>query len=295
MAKNSGIEWTDHTFNPWVGCQKVSEGCKFCYAERDMTRRERWRNSWGPPETSARVKTKTWAHPIRWNKQAEKEGVRYRVFCASLADVFESGSQLDEWREELWDLIESTPNLDWLLLTKRPANVNGMVPPEWRNVGSFPAHVWVGTSVENRITAEERIPHLARVPANGRRFLSVEPLLGPVDNLDLSSISWVIAGGESGLHARPMHPAWARSIQAQCHASGIHFYFKQWGRWCPNNGTCDEDTWFKSRPKYLMSPLGSAGAVPDSLLGAGDVLMSPVGKKKAGRLLMGKEWTESPV
>ena len=128
MGKNSKIEWTDHTFNPWVGCQKVSAGCANCYAERFMTRKPRWVNAWGLPETSERLRTKTWGNPARWNWQAAVEGKRFKVFCGSLCDIFEDNFQVAEWRLELWDLIEATPNLDWLLLTKRPGNIMDFVP-----------------------------------------------------------------------------------------------------------------------------------------------------------------------
>ena len=248
MAKNSKIEWTDHTFNPWIGCTKVSDGCKHCYAETLMDKRY-GRVQWGPQGTRVRTSAANWRKPVQWNKQAAAEGRRYKVFCASLADVFEDRPELVEWRRELLDLIIRTPRLDWLILTKRPENVNRMIEQAtgfseasmWFHAAP---HVWIGTSVENQETADKRIPHLLQIPARVR-FLSMEPLLGPVD-LNLGnwhtspaecpawydwcncSIDWVIVGGESGHNARPMHPDWARSLRDQCVAAGVPVFFKQW-------------------------------------------------------------------
>lgn len=267
MAENSNIEWTDHTFNPWIGCQKVSPGCDHCYAEtwdaRGLQQRE---SRWGPHATRTRTSQANWRKPLAWNREAEAAGKRARVFCASLADVFDNHPSIrEEWRDDLWKLIAATPHLDWLLLTKRPQNVPRMVPG-WMGPHSWPSNVWLGTTVENQTEADRRIPHLLAVPARVR-FLSCEPLLGPVDLTRLSgstlwgnthqdyitdalkgwvyddgmrvpdrtcaAISWVICGGESGPGARPMHPGWARSLRDQCHAAGVAFHFKQWGEWLP--------------------------------------------------------------
>lgn len=236
MAENSKIEWTDNTFNPWVGCVKVSPGCQHCYAERDMTRKGRWANTWGPAQTAERIKTSAdnWRKPLAWDKRAAKEGKRIKVFCASLADVFEDNPQVLDWRSDLWDLIELTPNLDWLLLTKRPENIKKFTK-RWDTWGQLPANIWLGTTVENQEQAEKRIPELLRIPA-AVRFLSCEPLLGSIQllhHLDTGDNSmelhWVIVGGESGPNARPMHPDWARSLRDQCQAAGVPFFFKQWG------------------------------------------------------------------
>jgi protein gp37 len=218
MGENSKIEWTDHTFNPWVGCMKVSPGCKNCYAEELMTRKGRWANTWGPAQTSERIKTSddNWRKPLRWNRQAQKEGRRFKVFCASLADVFEDNPQVYDWRLQLFSLISETPNLDWQILTKRPEFARAFFEKRphllWPNV-------WLGTSVENQEQADKRTPELLRTPAQVR-FLSCEPLLEPVrladawlydyvtDRRDACFIDWVIVGGESGPQARPMHPDW---------------------------------------------------------------------------------------
>lgn len=242
MGSNSAISWTTHTLNPWIGCSKVSPGCANCYAERDWDKR-RGRVIWGPQGT--RSKTKMLDSVAGWNAAAKKAGVRHRVFCASLADVFEDytsaeGSKpLDAWRAELWPVIEKATNLDFLLLTKRPENIRRMVPPRWlaypgrvmtRYAGqeeqAWPSHVWVGTSVENQETADQRIPHLLAVPAKVR-FLSVEPMLGEVGVHWHRWIHWIICGSESGATRRPFDPAWARYLRDQAAEMGAAFFVKQ--------------------------------------------------------------------
>jgi protein gp37 len=258
MAEDSKIEWTDATFNPWMGCVKVSDGCKHCYAEYFGRRYKK--AQWGPDAERVKTGEAYWKQPLAWDKKAAAQGTRTRVFCASLADVFEDNDQLVAWRAELFELIMQTRHLDWLLLTKRPGNVNDMVPAQWRNVNRWPLNVWVGTSVENQDAADSRIPELLRVPAL-TRFLSCEPLLGPVDLSQylyccpscgaprperlgcccsyceefpsLRGISWVIVGGESGPHARPMDPEWAVTLRDQCVAARVPYFFKQWGEWGP--------------------------------------------------------------
>lgn len=238
MGSNSAISWTTHTLNPWIGCSKVSPGCANCYAERDFGQGgRRSRVVWGKDGT--RSKTQTLKDVPKWDAAARAAGIRERVFCASLADVFEDytaadGSKpLDAWRAELWPVIERATNLDFLLLTKRPENILRMVPWDF----NWPAHVWVGTSVENQACADERIPHLLAVPAKVR-FLSVEPMLGSVFLLGgyedhpsrtpvVDGIHWVIVGSESGKGARPFDLAWARSLRDQCKAAGVAFFVKQ--------------------------------------------------------------------
>lgn len=261
MAENSKIEWTDHTFNPWWGCTKVSQGCKHCYAETFASNRTQWKNLWGPSGERRRTSEANWRKPLKWNREAQEAGVRRRVFCASMADVFESLPELDQWRADLFDLISETPHLDWLLLTKRPENVKPMLVQAGRGFQPLPPWVWIGTSVEDQMTADERIPHLLEIPATVR-FLSVEPLLGPVDLVqymgmfwlgmgeERRGVDWVIAGGESGPGARPMEEKWVRSLRKQCKAFQVPFFFKQWGG---------------------------------------------VQKRTTGRLLDGREWNEMPV
>lgn len=322
MGENSAIEWTDHTFNPWVGCTKVSEGCKNCYAETLMDDRF-GRVKWGPAGTRQRTSASNWAKPKAWNRKAQKEGRRYRVFCASLADVFEDRAELAPWRYDLFKLIEETPRLDWLLLTKRPENVNGMIEEgtgfsdAWMWL-STNVNVWIGTSVENQDAANKRIPELVGVPA-AHRFLSMEPLLGSVDLTSIylengarwdalasdgyptsaMAIEWVIVGGESGANARPMHPYWARSIRDQCVKYSVPFHFKQWGEWAlksdalyasnvkiDNFGVLAPDgEWYEGHTGWNGRPID-----PDT----DEAYMLKVGKKVAGRLLDGVEWNGSP-
>ncbi|WP_126242254.1 phage Gp37/Gp68 family protein [Burkholderia gladioli] len=256
MSENSKIEWTDATFNPWEGCQKVGPGCDHCYAE---ARNARFGGgtavNWGPGAPRRRTSAANWREPVRWNARHEEffaaHGRRQRVFCASLADVFDNAVPA-AWRRDLAALIETTPALDWLLLTKRIGNAAAML------VDMFPAgtpdHVWLGATVVNQTEADRDVPKLLATPAHVR-FLSIEPMLGPVDlgrawhgeaavggrcpgrylpalrEVPRPSISWVIAGGESGPVARPAHPDWFRSLRDQCAEASVPFLFKQWGEW----------------------------------------------------------------
>jgi len=248
MGADTSIEWATHTFNPWRGCAKVSTGCANCYAET-MAKRTGIHGTWGKDGERVVSSDAYWRQPIKWNRDAAREGVRRRVFCASMADVFEDRRDLDGPRERLYGLIEATPNLDWLLLTKRPENAARLF--DWSVLGCFdadewPPNVWLGTSAENQATADERIPHLLAVPA-AVRFLSVEPLLGPVDLMPwldeegydapgdggevrpLPAVDWVIVGGESGPGARPCDVAWIRSVRDQCREAGTPCFVKQLG------------------------------------------------------------------
>jgi protein gp37 len=203
MARDSGIEWTHHTFNPWWGCVKVSPACAHCYAESWAKRVGM--DLWGGKAPRRFFSDKHWRDPLKWNEEAEHQGTRARVFCASMADVFEPRSELDPWRERLWTLIEQTPQLDWLLLTKRPANIKHVYP--WAH--SPRENVWLGTTAETQKWADIRIERLLSVDARVR-FLSCEPLLSRIDLtawLANKQIDWVIAGGESGGQARPTHPS----------------------------------------------------------------------------------------
>lgn len=225
--ENSKISWTHHTFNPWIGCTKVSDGCKNCYAESLMDKRYH-KVKWGPQGTRRQTSAAYWRQPLKWEKEATAQGWRYRVFCASLADVFENRDELIPWRNDLFQVIEQTPHLDWLLLTKRPENIAKMTPLEW--CVKWPEHVWVGTSVEDQDAANKRIPELLRIPARVH-FLSCEPLLGPVDlgGFDYKDIDWVIVGGESQVGARPMDDKWLMNLRYQCTDNGIPFFVKQMG------------------------------------------------------------------
>jgi protein gp37 len=252
---NTKIEWAHHTFNPWRGCTKVSAGCDHCYAETMAKRFPERLGIWGDDGTRVVANDKYWGQPLAWDKKAGELGERHRVFCASLADVFEDRPELTEPRMRLFELIRITPNLDWLLLTKRPKNIIPSIRNasmrlditmplwrflyDWHSADCAPQNVWLGTSVENQETADERISDLLDVPA-AKHFLSMEPLLGPVDltlvlddPLGFGTIDWVIVGGESGANARPMHPMWVRQILDDCVSFRVPFFFKQWGSNAP--------------------------------------------------------------
>lgn len=223
-TKNLDGSWTPgYTFNPWWGCQRVSPGCERCYAETFAHRYGF--EVWGPAKTTQRrvMSEKYWAQPLRWNSAAEQAGTRARVFCASMTDVFEDHPQVVPLRARLWERIEQTPYLDWLLLTKRPQHLQTMLPAAWL-IHPRP-NVWLGTSTENQEYFDTRIELLLNTPAV-MHFLSCEPLLGPID-IGGYRPSWLIIGGESGHGARPTHPAWARSLRDQAQRAGIAYFFKQ--------------------------------------------------------------------
>lgn len=344
MSANSKIEWTDHTFNPWIGCTKVSPGCANCYAEAREDRRLH-RVKWGKGQPRLRTSVKNWREPLKWNEtphvcplcgEMYRDPVlcmcqgrrtptrRARVFCASLADWLDDEVPT-EWRADLLRLIFETPNLDWLLLTKRPENwvklirqardywfaredaEKGQVA-SWLHVwscGVQPGNVWIGTTVEDQTRADERIPQLLQIPAKVR-FLSCEPMLGPVDvrdwlpwksehraqglpgvlaqqirmTKDIPGIDWVICGGESGPGARPMHPEWARSLRDQCAAAGVDFFFKQWGEWLPSDQYQEHHRQCRETAQHSFDL---------------DVHSFRVGKAMAGRLLDGVEHNAFPV
>tara|TARA_R110000868_G_scaffold245089_2_gene501589 strand:- start:1593 stop:2501 length:909 start_codon:yes stop_codon:yes gene_type:complete len=286
MAENTSIEWATHTFNPWEGCQKLGPGCDHCFAE---ARNARFGGgvaaNWGPGAPRRRTSDANWRKPLHWQAEAARTGIRPRVFCASLADVFDNAVHPD-WRSDLFELIHRTPDLDWLLLTKRVGNVARMI---WADgeMTALPANVWLGATIVNQEEAERDIPKLAAIDVTVR-FLSMEPLLGPVDlsgllyhecpnwigedgfppRMDMSTgaveccsrcdfsgigdelaIHWVIVGGESGPGARLMQPEWARSLRDQCAAAGVPFLFKQWGAWAPLPSARDADQLYLTTKK----------------------------------------------
>jgi protein gp37 len=221
MGFNSSIEWTTHTFNPWWGCTKVSDGCRHCYAEALSNRYGH--SVWGAGKPRRLMSDAHWQAPLVWDADAKRTGRRARVFCASMADVFEEQAPPGQLAR-LWDLIKLTPNLDWQLLTKRPHRIAESVPSDWAKGYS---NVWLGTSVEDHRVIN-RVRELSAVPAVVR-FLSVEPLLGPIRRLPLRGIDWIIVGGESGPNARPIEAEWVFDIRRQCRTAGVAFFFKQWG------------------------------------------------------------------
>jgi len=258
MGAGSKIAWTDDTFNPWWGCTKVSPGCARCYAEALDKRVGGDHFGQGQPRRT--FGEKHWAGPLRWDRQAAEAGRPRFVFSGSMCDVFdEEGPEAE--RDRLWKLIEATPHLTWLLLTKRPEN-HEMVPLAWQTGTRRPANVWFGATAEDQKRLDERVPGVMEAPWPAVRFISWEPALGPLDFLHVAwpgqgghmvdvfrrgfwsddwgfvnhsdmplRISWVIAGGESGAHARPMDEAWVRAVRDQCLAEGadVAFFYKQ--RW----------------------------------------------------------------
>lgn len=220
MAENSKIQWCDHTFNPWIGCTKVSPACDHCYAEHLMDHRLH-QVSWGYGKPRRRTSEQNWLKPLVWNRRAERLGIRYRVFCASLADVFDTEVP-GIWRRDLFELIEATPELDWLLLTKRPEAARRHF-----NAHDWPENIWIGATAENQKMLDLRWPVIAGIPRI--RFLSCEPLLSPISLLDYEDQppDWVIAGGESGPNARPMDPRWAMLLKGDADYVGSKFFMKQ--------------------------------------------------------------------
>jgi protein gp37 len=273
MGKNSKIEWTHHTFNPWWGCVKISPACKHCYAESWAKRVGK--QVWGATADRRFFTDKHWSEPYKWNRDAALSGERKRVFCASMADVFEARKELNPWRERLWSLIEETPNLDWLLLSKRPQRFAMYLP--WT---TLPENIWLGATVENQTWAEKRIDYLLDIDASVH-FLSCEPLLGKIDlsNWIENGLDWVIAGGESGVKARPTSPSWIRSLRDQCLDNGVPFHFKQWGHWAPE-------------PQGLTRNLRHISVRDDR--GGLETILWALGKTRAGRILDGREWDGVP-
>lgn len=355
--ENSHIEWTDHTWNPWIGCTKVDALCAHCYAEaRDI----RFADGahWGKGAPRQRTAPGNWREPYRWNRThtdalaeyreylaeqdvthsvARKEPKSPRVFCASLADWLDDEVPI-AWLLDMLRVVHDCRNLTWLLLTKRPENwaprieavlkaiessdgwdadpLHPLLPlrnwlADWFVLRKAPDHVWMGTSVGDQKSADTRIPILLSIPAKVR-FLSCEPLLGPVElslalqgwdvrptqpngdpeQFETPIIDWVIVGGESGANARPMHPNWVRDIRAQCYTAGVKFFFKQWGEWAPAEQTDKTVSVELAQPSDIKNP---AWHQFDATELRHRQLMARVGKKAAGRTLDGKLWDEIPT
>lgn len=324
MGKATGIEWADHTFNPVWGCVEVSPACDNCYAKAWDKRVGG--DHWGPHAPLREFGPKHWAEPFRWDKAASEAGKRARVFCASMADVFDNRWP-ERIRGDLWAVIRSTPNLDWMLLTKRPQNIAKMLPADW---GNGYANVWLGVTAENQAEANRRITKLLDISAV-LHFISAEPLLGPLDltaidcgnwtwdalrgvgmdkphvagflgyraSMPIHSgrrIRWVIAGGERG--PRPAHPDWFRSLRDQCAAAGVAFMLKQWGDWIAliDRDRDDPDwradyTLTNRKPKHhrILNLAGGFGFSGERVH-----MMKRVGKQAAGRTLDGRIHSEFP-
>lgn len=264
MGESTAIGWTDHTFNPWWGCTRVSPGCQNCYAESFAKRTGN--DVWG---TSPRrfFGDKHWREPLKWAARAFEAGERRKVFCASMADVFEDHPDVIKSRHRLFELIDRTAvaGLDWLLLTKRPELIGrfadhwtypGIIDPD-RGFGEYdtdwPSNVWIGTTVEDQDRAKSRLDDFLLFGKGAAvRFLSCEPLLEEIDLTPWfdEGIDWVICGGESGPRHRPLDLDHARSLRDQCQAFGVPFFFKQVGGRFPTAGgdELDGETW-KQFPK----------------------------------------------
>lgn len=245
MGKITGISWTDHTFNPWWGCVEVSPACDDCYA-RVWAARMGFR-VWGKDADRRFFGEKHWNEPLVWNRNAEAAGVRKKVFCASMADICERNdsvvdegghNMLDQARTRLWTLVDQTPWLDWLLLTKRPHEIVRRIPADWRK---SPRHnAWFGTTAENDEFARKRLAALRKVP-NVMPWVSYEPALGPVDwSPYLDFIRWLIFGGESGTDPRKAEAWWATQSLGQCRDYGRAFFFKQAGNVLAREWGCDD-------------------------------------------------------
>lgn len=285
MAEDSGISWTTHTWNPWMGCTKVSPACDGCYAEALMDKRYN-KVQWGN-HPRQRTGAHTWNDPRRWQRRAEKEGSRPFVFCASLADIFDNQVPV-EWRADAFNVMRETPRLVYLLLTKRPQNIVKLSDA----VGGLPVNAALGTTVEDQKRAGINLPALkaAKIETNPLfTFGSFEPLLGPVVVPPAFMPDWVITGGETdqgGHKARPSHHDWFRDLRDQAAAAGVPYHHKQNGEWIPltqyGGGEWPSDSGGCCRLTY-------SGDKAD-----GGFPMQKVGKKFAGRLLDGVEHNDFP-
>lgn len=345
MSEQTNIEWADSTFNPWIGCTKVGPGCDHCYASTmDARKVFKGVTHWGPGVERMRTSDSNWNLPLKWNDEHDaffaKHGRRRRVFCASLADVFDN-EVIPSWRADLMMLIDTTPNLDWLLVTKRIGNAKVMLQdasdllePVHRRL-TFPLpNLWLGATVVNQAEADRDIPKLLKTPA-AIRFLSMEPLLGAVDLTHINKdneenelncltpwtweqeaenwrgtsetwmedlldwydlaelpsgqmhngLDWVIAGGESGVSARPMNPNWVNSLRDQCKSANVPFLFKQWGEWAPTRAVAGGDLGGDMRRGNVV--IVKLHGENDGHVRDGDALMRMVGKHVAGRLISG--------
>lgn len=245
MAENSGISWTDHTFNPWIGCTNVSPACDHCYAENLAT--NRLGVGWGNDAERRRTAPANWSKVRRWNNKADAfkaEHGRYpRVFAASLADIFDN--KVDPaWRADFWALVKECTKLQWLIVTKRIGNVRKMLPADW---GLGYRNVVLIITVANQKEADRDIPHLVSTPAR-YRGLSIEPMLGPVTSPLFPILDWIITGGESRQlpgprDLVPLETQWVRDVAKQCAEFGVPHHFKQWGYTIPVNQIAPKVDW----------------------------------------------------
>ncbi|MCP4348677.1 MAG: phage Gp37/Gp68 family protein [Desulfobacterales bacterium] len=299
----TGIEWTDETWSPTVGCSRVSPGCDGCYAEREARRQARNPDYDGVLDDERRWSGRVNCLPDRLEKPLHWRKPR-RVFVDSMSDLFHPDVP-DEFIHEVWQVMRRCPQHTFQVLTKRPQRMRALcedrdATPEEVDAGyelgivtglqyDHPApNVWLGVSAENQRYADLRIPHLLATPA-AVRFVSAEPLLGPIDLAETvrrwrdgtprtAGLDWVIVGGETGPNARPMHPTWARDLRDQCTPACVPYFYKQWGEWLP----------FLDWAQRSDSHACTVREFGDR------TVMARVGKKRAGRLLDGRAWDEYP-
>jgi protein gp37 len=308
MSDGTKIEWADATWNPMSGCSPVSVGCANCYAER-MARRNLHPANDGRPPFAVRLHPERLGIPYRWRKPR-------RIFVCSTGDLFHEDVPF-EFIRRVFVVAQENKRHTFLFLTKRPermrefiaehAPVPAMTGARWGE-DYTPTNIWLGVTAENQEQADERIPVLLSIPA-ARRFVSIEPMLGPVDLNTVNPtddfwtdaldppdpsfrLSWVIVGGETGPGARPMHPDWPRLVRDQCVAAGVPFLFKQWGEWAQTTPVAGGDLGEDVRRGYTR--IMRRDREPDGHFRHGDVWVYRVGKKTAGRLLDGREWNEYP-
>jgi protein gp37 len=297
MGFTTEIGWCDSTHNHWIGCSKISRGCRWCYAEvferRYRPARDGRRTAavWGRRAERRLTTRQNRRKPYAWNRLAAQTRQPLRVFSASLADVFEDHWMLPEWRADLFHLIEETPWLRWMLLTKRIELVAEMTAEAWGT--DWPTNVWLGTSVEGQPEADKRLPHLLNIEGPTERFASVEPLLQSTKvgaHLDAGRfpLSLLIVGGESGAKARPMHPAWAASLVEEAEQHEVPLFFKQWGEFSPYQPADTPDR----RPSlHVRSIDGDVVRYPHRPGSGSDWQpMWRVGKNNAGRVLNGRTY-----
>lgn len=273
------IEWCDRVWNPVIGCSKISAGCANCYAQPMAGRLKAMGNIAYRDVVDGSGPRATWNGQIAMNESTIDAPLRWRkprrIFVNSMGDLFHENCPM-ELIERVYSVIARCPQHTFMVLTKRPHRINEFYRQRFRDIHKpWPLpNLWLGTSVEDQASADERIPHLFTTPAE-LRFLSIEPLLGPVVIKDVHGADWVIVGGESGPHARPMNPDWVRSIRDQCRKADVPFFFKQWGEWIPTLGQANGLRIREHRDVDFED-------------------MARVGKLAAGHLLDGVEYREIP-
>jgi protein gp37 len=280
----TAIEWvlnSDRTpgyaINLWVGCTKISPACDECYAE--ISRVSKCLGvKWG--DDAPRYKCNPYKRLTAINNKAAKQCIRIRVFINPDSDIFDNKVP-QQWRDEFFNFVWSTPSIDYILVTKRIGNAKRMIPQHWLDNG-YPANVWQLITVCNQGEVDRDIPKLLELDVSVRG-LSIEPLLGEIDlwNVD---IDWAIVGGESGSKARPMNPSWVHKIRNQCVAENVPFFFKQWGEWI----TADN----QSKPYGLGNSKTECRIIDNT--GTVPIAAFKIGTKRAGHLLDGDEWRQMP-